>query len=66
MKRILINAKQEEEIRVAIIDGQNLLDLNLEIPSLAQRRGNIYKGTVSRVEPSLNAVFLDYGSERNG
>ena len=66
MKRILINAKQEEEIRVAIIDGQNLLDLNLEIPSLSQRRGNIYKGTVSRVEPSLNAVFLDYGSERNG
>lgn len=66
MKRILINATQPEELRVAIVDGQKLLDLDLEIPSRGEKKGNIYKGRVSRVEPSLDAVFVDYGTERNG
>lgn len=66
MKRILINATQPEELRVAIVDGQKLLDLDLEIPSRGEKKGNIYKGRISRIEPSLDAVFVDYGAERNG
>lgn len=66
MKRILINATHEEELRVAMIDGQRLFDLDIAVPSREQRKGNIYKGKITRVEPSLEAVFVDYGSERQG
>jgi ribonuclease E len=66
MKRILINATQPEELRVAVVDGQKLLDLDLEIPSRGEKKGNLYKGRISRIEPSLDAVFVDYGTERNG
>jgi ribonuclease E len=66
MKRILINATQSEEIRVAIVDGQSLFDLDLEVPSREQKKSNIYKGRITRVEPSLEACFVDYGAERNG
>ncbi|HEY7873447.1 MAG TPA: Rne/Rng family ribonuclease [Rudaea sp.] len=66
MKRMLINATQREELRVAIVDGQSLYDLDLEIPSKEQKKANIYKGRITRVEPSLEACFVDYGADRHG
>ena len=66
MKRMLINATQREELRVAIVDGQALFDLDLEIPSKEQKKANIYKGRITRVEPSLEACFVEYGGERHG
>ncbi|MGH8453083.1 MAG: Rne/Rng family ribonuclease, partial [Nevskiales bacterium] len=66
MKRILINATQPEELRVAIVDGQKLHDLDIEVPSKEQRKSNIYKGRITRVEASLEAAFIDYGAERHG
>ena len=66
MKRMLINATQEEELRVAMVDGQRLYDLDIEIKSRVQKKNNIYKGKISRIEPSLDAIFVDFGSERNG
>lgn len=66
MKRILINATHSEELRVAMVDGQRLFDLDIDTPSREQKKGNIYKGKITRVEPSLEAVFVDYGSERQG
>ena len=66
MKRMLFNATHAEELRVAIVDGQKLLDLDIESSSNAQRKGNIYQGRVTRVEPSLEAAFVDYGAERQG
>ncbi len=66
MKRMLINATQREELRVAIVDGQSLYDLDIEIPSKEQKKSNIYKGRITRVEPSLEACFVEYGSERHG
>ncbi|HEX7342301.1 MAG TPA: Rne/Rng family ribonuclease [Rhodanobacteraceae bacterium] len=66
MKRMLINATQREELRVAIVDGQALYDLDIEIPSNEQKKSNIYKGRITRVEPSLEACFIDYGAERHG
>ena len=66
MKRILINATHEEELRVAMVDGQRLFDLDIDTPAREQKKGNIYKGKITRVEPSLEAVFVDYGSERQG
>lgn len=66
MKRMLINATQSEERRLAIVDGQKLLDYEIEIEGREQRKGNIYKAVVTRVEPSLEACFVDYGEERHG
>src|ERR1043166_9680569 len=66
MKRMLINATQQEELRVALVDGQKLYDLSIEIPSKEQKKANIYKGRISRVEPSLEACFVDYGAARHG
>lgn len=66
MKRMLINATQEEELRVALVDGQNLIDLDIELPSRQQKKSNIYKGRITRVEPSLEAAFVDFGAERHG
>ncbi|MDI1350292.1 Rne/Rng family ribonuclease [Aquabacterium sp.] len=66
MKRMLINATQPEERRLAIVDGQKLLDFETEIEGREQRKGNIYKAVVTRVEPSLEACFVDYGEERHG
>lgn len=66
MKRILVNATQSEEIRVAIVEGQYLYDLDIEYLHQSQKKGNVYKGLVSRVEPSLEAAFIDYGSARHG
>ncbi|WP_267225884.1 Rne/Rng family ribonuclease [Dyella silvae] len=66
MKRMLINATQREELRVAIVDGQALYDLDIEIPSREQKKANIYKGRITRVEQSLEACFVDYGAERHG
>lgn len=66
MKRMLINATQAEERRLAIVDGQKLLDYEIEIEGCEQRKGNIYKAVVTRVEPSLEACFVDYGEERHG
>src|SRR5450432_4726237 len=66
MKRMLFNATQSEELRVAIVDGQKLLDLDIESAGKEQRKSNIYKGVITRVEPSLEAAFIDYGSERHG
>jgi ribonuclease E len=66
MKRILFNATHAEELRVALVDGQTLLDLDLESSVRAQRKGNIYKGIVTRVEPSLEACFISYGADRHG
>jgi ribonuclease E len=66
MKRMLINATQREELRVAIVDGQSLFDLDLETPSKEQKKSNIYKGRITRVEPSLEACFVEYGGERHG
>jgi ribonuclease E len=66
MKRMLINATQPEELRVALVDGQKLFDLDIEVPSRGQKKSNIYKGKITRVEPSLEAAFVDYGAERHG
>jgi ribonuclease E len=66
MKRILINATQPEEIRVAMVDGQRLYDLDIEHPFRAQKKANIYKGIITRIEPSLEAVFVNYGAQRHG
>ncbi|TVR94262.1 MAG: S1 RNA-binding domain-containing protein, partial [Wenzhouxiangellaceae bacterium] len=66
MKRMLINATQPEELRVAIADGQSLLDLDIEVPAQEQKKSNIYKGRITRVEPSLDACFVEFGSERHG
>src|SRR6201986_1871926 len=66
MKRMLVNATQEEELRVALVDGQKLFDLSIELPSREQKKANVYKGRISRVEPSLEACFVDYGAQRNG
>ena len=66
MKRILINATQQEELRVAMVDGQKIYDLDIEVPSREQKKGNIYKGIITRIEPSLEAAFVNYGAERHG
>ena len=66
MKRMLINATQPEELRVAMVEGQYLLDLDIEVASHTQKKASIYKGKVTRVEPSLEAAFVDYGAERQG
>lgn len=66
MKRMLINATQSEEIRVALVDGQFLYDLDIETGSREQKKANIYKGKITRVEPSLEAAFVDFGSDRHG
>ncbi len=66
MKRILINATQAEELRVAMVDGQRLYDLDIEVPSREQKKSNIYKGKITRIEPSLEAAFVNYGAERHG
>jgi len=66
MKRMLINATQEEELRMAMVDGQRLYDLNIELPSGERKKANIYKGKITRVEPSLEAAFVNYGADRHG
>ena len=66
MKRMLFNATHAEELRVAIVDGQKLIDLDIETAGKEQRKSNIYKGVITRIEPSLEAAFVDYGSERHG
>lgn len=66
MKRMLINATQPEELRVALVDGQRLFDLDIESGAREQKKSNIYKGRITRVEPSLEAAFVDFGSERHG
>ncbi len=66
MKRILINATQPEELRLAIVDGQRLLDLDIESAAREQRKGNVYKAKITRIEPSLEACFVNYGEERQG
>ena len=66
MKRMLFNATQQEELRVAIVEGQKLVDLDIESASREQRKSNIYKGVITRIEPSLEAAFVDYGEERHG
>ena len=66
MKRMLFNATNAEELRVAIVDGQKLIDLDIETAGREQRKGNIYKGVITRIEPSLEACFVNYGEERHG
>ncbi len=66
MKRMLINATQAEELRVAIVDGQNLYDIDIEQPSRDNKKSNIYKGRITRLEPSLEAAFVEYGADRHG
>uniref|UniRef100_Q31HS4 Ribonuclease E n=1 Tax=Hydrogenovibrio crunogenus (strain DSM 25203 / XCL-2) TaxID=317025 RepID=Q31HS4_HYDCU len=66
MKRMLINATQSEEVRIALVDGQKLYDLDVETPHHQKKKANIYKGTITRIEPSLEAAFVDYGAERHG
>ena len=66
MKRMLFNATQAEELRVAIVDGQKLIDLDIESANKEQRKSNIYKAVITRIEPSLEAAFVDYGAERHG
>jgi len=63
---MLVNATQQEELRVAMVDGQRIYDLDIEVPSREQRKANIYKGRITRIEPSLEAAFVDYGAERHG
>ncbi|MEO1574012.1 MAG: hypothetical protein AAFU65_03540, partial [Pseudomonadota bacterium] len=63
MKRMLVNATQPEELRIAMVDGQKLFDLDIEVPSRAQKKANIYVGKITRIEPSLEAAFVNYGSE---
>ncbi|MDD2873907.1 MAG: ribonuclease E/G, partial [Azoarcus sp.] len=66
MKRMLFNATQAEELRVAIVDGQKLIDLDIESANKEERKSNIYKAVITRLEPSLEAAFVDYGAERHG
>src|SRR5471030_706230 len=66
MKRMLVNATQQEELRVALVDGQKLYDLSIELRSREQKKANVYKGRISRVEPSLEACFVEYGAQRHG
>jgi ribonuclease E len=66
MKRMLVNATQEEELRVALVDGQKIYDLDIEVPSKEQKKSNVYKGRITRVEQSLEACFVDYGADRHG
>src|SRR5690554_2291825 len=66
MKRMLINATQPEELRVALVDGQRLFDIDIESGAREQKKSNIYKGRITRIEPSLEAAFVDFGSERHG
>ena len=66
MKRMLINATQQEELRMAMVDGQKLYDLDIEVPSREQKKANIYKGKITRIEPSLEAAFVEYGAQRHG
>jgi ribonuclease E len=66
MKRMLINATQQEELRVALVDGQKLYDLDIETPSREQKKSNVYKGRITRIEPGLEAAFVDYGADRHG
>jgi len=66
MKRMLFNATQQEELRVAIVDGQKLIDIDIETSGREQRKSNIYKGIITRIEPSLEACFVNYGEERHG
>jgi ribonuclease E len=66
MKRMLINATQQEELRMAMVDGQSLYDLNIELPAGERKKANIYKGTITRIEPSLEAAFVDFGGDRHG
>jgi len=66
MKRMLVNATQEEELRVALVDGQKLFDLSIELPSREQKKANVYQARISRIEPSLEACFVDYGAQRHG
>ena len=66
MKRMLFNATQAEELRVAIVDGQKLVDLDIESAVKRTTKSNIYKGVITRLEPSLEAAFVDYGAERHG
>ena len=66
MKRMLINATQAEELRVALVDGQKLYDFDIEVPSKEQKKSNIYKGIITHVEPSLEAAFVNYGAEKHG
>ncbi|MDH5259637.1 MAG: S1 RNA-binding domain-containing protein, partial [Gammaproteobacteria bacterium] len=66
MKRMLFNATQQEELRVAMVDGQTLYDLDIETSTKEQKKSNIYKGKITRIEPSLEAAFVDYGSDRHG
>ena len=63
---MLINATQKEEVRVALVDGNKLYDLDIESPQHANKKANIYKGVITRIEPSLEAAFVDYGAERHG
>src|SRR5690625_6379049 len=66
MKRMLFNATHQKELRVAIVDGQKRIDLDIETAGREQRKGNIYKGVITRIEPGLEACFVDYGEERHG
>ena len=66
MKRMLINATQQEELRMAMVDGQRLYDLNIELAASERKKANIYKGKITRIEPSLEAAFVDFGAERHG
>ena len=66
MKRMLFNATHAEELRVAIVDGQKLVDIDIETAGRESRKSNIYKGIVTRVEPSLEACFVSYGEEKHG
>ncbi len=66
MKRMLINATQQEELRVALVDGQKLYDLDIETPSREQKKSNVYKGRITRIEPGLEAAFVEYGADRHG
>jgi ribonuclease E len=66
MKRMLINATQPEELRVALVDGQKLYDFDIELPANEQKKANVYKGIITRVEPSLEAAFVNYGAEKHG
>ena len=66
MKRMLVNATQKEELRVALVDGQRLFDLDIENRNRIQKKANIYKGRITRLEPSLEAAFVNYGADRHG
>ena len=66
MKRMLVNATQPEELRVALVDGQQLYDLDIEATGREQKKSNIYKAKIIRIEPSLEAAFVDYGAQRHG